>query len=302
MRIPNIPLSELKGHDGAVNAIRFSADGAYCMSCGEDRSVKLWNPSTGLLINSYEGHGYSALDVCIAKDNARFASAGGDRAALVWDVTQGRVIRKLQGHTQRINALAMNEESSVLLTASYDRTVCAWDLRSSSREPIQTLSDFRDSVSSVVVAGSKVVAGCVDGALRVYDVRAGAMTSDDLGDPITHVSAAADHRCVLSACLGDALLLTDLASGRLLQSFSGHRHEQFKVEGCLLADECLAVAGSEDGGVFAWDILSGQLQGKVEAHARCVTSVSAHPSAPRVLSAGADGAIKMWDFQHSEQV
>jgi WD40 repeat protein len=38
-------LLSLNGHlSGAVNAVRFSSDGNYCMTAGDDRMVMLWNP------------------------------------------------------------------------------------------------------------------------------------------------------------------------------------------------------------------------------------------------------------------
>ena len=71
---------------GAINAVRFSHDGNYCMTAGDDRTVKLFNPHKddpsqpnheALLIKNYTGvHGYPILDVVIAKDNAKFATAG----------------------------------------------------------------------------------------------------------------------------------------------------------------------------------------------------------------------------------
>ena len=69
-------LRECKGHTGAVNAIRFTKDGSYAMSCSDDRSVRLWNPhksdpskgeNEALAIKKYDGvHGYQILDVAIA--------------------------------------------------------------------------------------------------------------------------------------------------------------------------------------------------------------------------------------------
>jgi len=43
--VPCLPLTRLKGHKGAVNAVRFTADGKYCITAGHDRSVRLWNPT-----------------------------------------------------------------------------------------------------------------------------------------------------------------------------------------------------------------------------------------------------------------
>jgi mitogen-activated protein kinase organizer 1 len=69
-------LRECKGHSGAVNAIRFTKDGAFAMSASDDRTVRLWNPhksdpskreGEALVIKKYDGvHGYQILDVAIA--------------------------------------------------------------------------------------------------------------------------------------------------------------------------------------------------------------------------------------------
>ena len=43
------------------------------------------------------------------------------------------------------------------------------DCRSNSWDPIQTMDDFGDSVTSVVVHGCEIVAGSVDGTVRTFD-------------------------------------------------------------------------------------------------------------------------------------
>lgn len=70
----------LKGHSGRITAVRFTStdrsilvtgieDGSYCMSCGQDRSICLWNPfrddmKDGFLIKRYKGpHSNSVNDV-----------------------------------------------------------------------------------------------------------------------------------------------------------------------------------------------------------------------------------------------
>lgn len=38
-------LRSLDGHQsGGVNAVKFSSDGNYCLTAGDDRMVMLWNP------------------------------------------------------------------------------------------------------------------------------------------------------------------------------------------------------------------------------------------------------------------
>lgn len=61
-----LPVNEssvLKGHEGAVLAVRFNADGNYCLSCGKDRTLQLWNPHRGIHIKTYKSHGREVRDV-----------------------------------------------------------------------------------------------------------------------------------------------------------------------------------------------------------------------------------------------
>ena len=89
----------LRGHVGAVLCARYTKDGAYALTCGADRSVKLWNPSraapdTGaLLIKNYTGpHAREISQIAVADDCARFCSVGGDKSCFLWDVATGAVV------------------------------------------------------------------------------------------------------------------------------------------------------------------------------------------------------------------
>lgn len=50
LNLPSEKLQELKGHTGPVLAVRFNGDGHYCISCGQDRMLRLWNPVKVLLL------------------------------------------------------------------------------------------------------------------------------------------------------------------------------------------------------------------------------------------------------------
>jgi mitogen-activated protein kinase organizer 1 len=102
-------LREFDQHQAAVNAVRFTVDGSYCMTASDDRTVRLWNPhkddpkssvaGKAFSIQTYKGvHGYSIYDLCISKDKTKFFSAGEDKAAYLWDVSSSRVIRRIQAH------------------------------------------------------------------------------------------------------------------------------------------------------------------------------------------------------------
>jgi WD40 repeat protein len=136
--LPTAPATTLKGHTGPVLAVRFNSDGNYCLTCGQDRIIKLWNPAKGLCVKSYVGHGHEVFDVGVSSDNSRIASCGGDKVVFYWDVASGNTIRKFKGHDLKVNAvLFAGEDSSVVISGSYDKTVRIFDCRSRSFEAMQ---------------------------------------------------------------------------------------------------------------------------------------------------------------------
>ena len=90
---------DLEGHQGAVRAARFNYDGNYCLTCGSDKLLKLWNPHKGTLLKTYSGHGYEVLDAVGSSDNSRVVSCGGDKTVVQWDVATGQILRRFRGHT-----------------------------------------------------------------------------------------------------------------------------------------------------------------------------------------------------------
>lgn len=91
--------NQLEGHQGAVRAVRFNYDGNYCLTCGSDKLLKLWNPHKGVLLKTYTGHGYEVLDAAGSGDNSRLASCGADKTVVHWDVATGQILRRFRGHT-----------------------------------------------------------------------------------------------------------------------------------------------------------------------------------------------------------
>jgi mitogen-activated protein kinase organizer 1 len=291
-------------HSGAVNAVRLTDDGSYCMTCSDDRSIKLFNPhkadpsksTSALLIKTYEGaHGYSVLDASIAKDKTKFASCGEDRTCFLWDVATAQTIRRIQAHNHKINAVELNNDTTVVFTASYDQTLKAWDLRTSNRDPIQIMQDFKDSVTCIARTDSALIAGSVDGFIRIYDMRKGQLQNDNLKHPVTSVRVSSDQNCYIASCLDNTVRMVDMASGRVLKEYSGHKHANFKSEAAFDSDCNHIMAGSEDGTVVRWDIVTGAVVGRTEAaHFKAVSSVVCHPSKPIFLTASYDGTVKVW--------
>eukprot|EP00051_Salpingoeca_urceolata_P010550 m.129251 g.129251 ORF g.129251 m.129251 type:complete len:309 (-) comp16754_c4_seq1:1672-2598(-) len=295
--VPRYCIGTLKGHEGAVMAVRYNSDGDYCLTAGRDRTMRLWNPLTQLEIKVYRGHSQDVTDCAASKDARRLLSGSKDKNVLIWDVASGESIRKYWGHAGPINSVKFNEEAVVAVSGSYDGTVRCWDLRSNNRDPIQTLNEAKDSISSVFVSGSNILTGSVDGHVRLYDLRAGRLRTDFIGEPVTSVSLSHDGNCILAGSLDSTIRLLDKDTGKLLSDYSGHKSKEFKVECCLSHNDAYVVGGSEDGKVFIWELVEGNVVHTIDCHSIVVSSLGYHPKKPMLLTASVDGQVKVWSYE-----
>jgi mitogen-activated protein kinase organizer 1 len=358
----------LDQHVGSVHCVRMTHDGAYCMTAGEDRTIRLWNPHKvdpraeassanplsssssdmqiprSLCVQTYAGvHGYKVLDVAIANDKTKFASCGDDRSVYLWDVGTSRVLRRFQAHYQRTNAVMFNQDSTVLFTASYDKTVKCWDLRAqnNNRDPIETLEGSTDSVTALARTDNAILTASVDGAVRIYDLRKGCIQTDAISsDPITCLSVNGDGRMYLVSCLEAShnnnkrqqynhhqhqplahgvVRLIDIESGKLFREYRGHQHQSLKVEAQFAADGRQIATGSEDGAILHWDLLqthitdithsvtpplhlstTGDKFRHQEEDKHAISSLAYHPNEElgMFVSTSYDGVAKVWKTRH----
>lgn len=68
---------------------------------------------------------------------------------------------------------------------------------------------------------AEILAGCVDGTVRRFDVRSGCAYTDQLHAAVSAMALSHDSNCVLASCLDAKLRLLDKASGELLAEYKG---------------------------------------------------------------------------------
>ncbi|KAF2357405.1 WD40 repeat [Trinorchestia longiramus] len=293
-KLPSSLERVLECKQGAVRAVRFNVDGGYCLTCGSDKSVKLWNPHTGALLHTFAGHGYEVLDARGSVDNSLVVSCGLDKSVMVWDVGTGQCRLKLRGHAARVTALCFNEDSSVVTSGSVDGTLRAWDLRSRRKDPIQVLDEAKDSIMSVSVAAHEILSASLDCNTRVYDLRNGRLTSNCMGNGVTCCQFSGDAQCLLTATVNGGLRLMDKHTGEQLAVYDGHSTSDYKIECCFNDGDTHVFSGSEDGYVYCWDLISSKLSYKLpHPGSRVVHSLSPHPSLPKLLTASL-GQVWLW--------
>ena len=78
---------DLRGHTGLVEGLACSPDGRRLATGSDDRTVKLWDTTTGEEVFTLRGHTSGVLCVAFSPDGRRIASGGWDRTVRVWDTS-----------------------------------------------------------------------------------------------------------------------------------------------------------------------------------------------------------------------
>ena len=114
---------------------------------------------------------------------------------------------------------------------------------------------------------------------------------------------------VLVSTLDSTIRLMDKGNGQMLQCYKGHTNTNFRIRSCLGMADSVVISGSEDGHIYAWDLLEGKIIDKLGAQDGKVASAVAFSGAKKEwASAGVDGEHlayldEDWDLTtHRERV
>jgi WD40 repeat protein len=164
----------LHGHTSAIWAVCFSLDGRLLLSGSTDKTVRLWETSTGHCIRIFEGHTDAVLSVCFSPHGALAASGSlnRDKAVRIWDLASGQCLNALREHGYRVRSLCFSPDGKCLLVggeghpALYD--VAAGQIK-------QTLKGHKGEIHAVCFSadGKLVLSGGDDCTLRLWEVATG---------------------------------------------------------------------------------------------------------------------------------
>ncbi|KAF9512726.1 hypothetical protein BS47DRAFT_1330217 [Hydnum rufescens UP504] len=248
-------LANFTGHSDRISSIACSKDGLQLASGSWDKSIKLWDITSGLLTATLEGHTKSVKSVAFSPDGNRLASGSSDSSIRLWDATSGIPIGVLKGHLGAVQSVAYSPDGSRLASASFDHSVRLWDAISGVLCTI--LEGHTGRVYSVAFSpdGSQLASGSSDSSIWLWDAM--------LGTPITILGGSTGCiHCIVFSPDGLQLAASDDISVQLWDSTSGPPIVLLRgdtVSACSVAFSLdgMQLACSRDGLIQIWDATSG---------------------------------------------
>jgi hypothetical protein len=103
-----------------------SSDGAYALSASWDKSLRLWELSSGQTTRTFVGHTNDVLSVSFSADNRQIVSGSRDRTIKLWN-TLGDCKYTItdKGHTEWVSCVRFspNPQNPVIVSAGWDKLV-----------------------------------------------------------------------------------------------------------------------------------------------------------------------------------
>ncbi len=314
----------LTGHTQVVRDVSYRPDGRRIASASDDRTVKLWDASTGQLIRTMIAD-KAVYAVAFHPDGARLASAGYDRAVTLWDAATGQVIRNSPGHAERITQLEFSRDGKVLASSSLDGTIKLWDGGDGSL--LRTLPDHPATmyIGMAFSPDGKTLAAAGGGepTIRIWDVAAGRrerITRDQGVDPggdfagwrRTYVDTgrkpvafSPDGRTLATGADDGTIRLLDAATGRPVLTLRD-AHELNPVTSLAFSPDGKRLASARFFGqaVGLWDVATGYLLRTIKVNALNIEDIAFAPDGVHVASAcfaGAGGDVRILDLTSDQE-
>ncbi|KAG5836935.1 hypothetical protein ANANG_G00233940 [Anguilla anguilla] len=297
VRVPSTALHTFDAHDGEVNAVSFSPGSRLLATGGMDRRVKLWEVVSGRCEHKGALTGSNAGITSIEFDSAGsyLLAASNDFASRIWTVDDFRLRHTLTGHSGKVLAARFLLDNARIVSGSYDRTLKLWDLRS--KVCMKTVF-AGSSCNDIVCTEQCVMSGHFDKKVRFWDIRAECIVRElELLGRVTSLDLNHDRTELLACSRDDLLKIIDLRSNSVRQSFSaqGFKCGSDWTRVTFSPDGCYVAAGSADGTLFVWSVLTGKLERALEKHhSSAINAVSWSPSGAHVVSVEKGSKAVLW--------
>ncbi|KAK1229314.1 hypothetical protein PQX77_007632 [Marasmius sp. AFHP31] len=308
----DVRLAHIFKHDSIVCCVRFSEDGKY-VATGGNQTTQIYDVNTGvkicLLVDkaTRDAGALFIRSVCFSPNGKYLVTGADDKLIRIWDIGTKRIRMILRGHGQEICSVDFSSDGRLLASGSCDRTVRVWDMIDGSSKTFidsVTHSDIQAGITSVKFSsdGRYVAAGYMDCCVRIWEVATGQLIERARGHQgiVNSLAFTPDASGLVSASFDKTLKYWDVSSRNRLNgspctmNFVGHKDHVFCV--AVSRDGEYIASGSKDCGVRIWDPRNATTQCLLHGHKDSVFAVDFSPSGDVLATVGGDWEVRIWSY------
>ena len=325
-------LAVLTGHEDWVAALAITSDGRGLVSAGGDRTLRLWDLDSGSLWQTLAGHRDYIAGLAIDPRGRYLYSASGDGTVGRWDLLDARCLARWPAHDDGVWTVAVTGAGERVLSGGRDGAIHLWDAATATR--LNSLRGHSGWVWKLAAIGAEqVLSASADKTLKLWDFTIQPESSGRAAHTAAITALLVDPagERAISASADGTLKLWQVGDGKCLRTFYGHEGEvralvmasdnqvisvgsdrtlrrweldagKGEVVAELTGDPQALVAsgaglfiGDGAGAIVRCELATGAVLGSRVAHSGPVLALAVDHAGRRLLSAGADGTVNLWD-------
>ena len=243
-----------------TGSLAWSPDGQFLAAGSRDGQVRIWELSTGKLVQSIQAHKKGVNSVAFHPSGNLLVSGGNDAVARLWDIRSGERLAQMIGGTYAVPSLAFTRQGDNLAIVNGNvirlRQVATGQF-------VQTIR-AKEGIYSLAVNPDEtlIASGGLTGAVEAWDSASGEARISYLDPSVSPTP--------------QPVLIWSVA---------------FSPDGSLLA------AAGSDARIWVWETQTGELLATLPGHTKSVTSLSFSPDGRMLASGSLDGALRLWGIR-----
>jgi serine/threonine protein kinase len=301
-------IHSFSGHRRRVEAVAWSADGAWVLSGSENGELLLWDMKDRVLAHTFPVSPGGVWSITISEDS-RLAVTGGLRSGIgVWNL-KNRVFERALVETPSpgVPGVVFAPDGRSVLTCSCPGSLRLWNAETGTLIHTYGPAGNKSKWSCVDVSrdGKYVVAGTEEGVLGLYDRKTGTAIRSFAGHAkrIRRTAFSPNGRYVASCGFDNQVILWETETGQEVRRFHGHpgwvEWVGFSPDGRTL----LSTEGpightngvTQDHGIRFWDVNTGMQLHRYGGIPEKVHCAAFSPNGRQVVIGCGDTLVRLYE-------